>query len=119
MSELKINISQMEGKVPVTVLHLAGDIDANSHQELDAKAAEVTGGGARHILLDLSETSYMSSAGFRSLHKIYTALKAGTGDSWGLKLVKPSAEVKRLLKTMGFDSYLSVHDDLDEAVNAF
>lgn len=118
MSDLVISVSQREGKVPITVLHVSGDIDANSHQELDAKAAEIIEGGAKHILLDLSQSTYMSSAGFRSMHKIYTALQDDGGGS-GLRLLKPSAEVKRLMEAMGFDEYLPTHDDINEAVNAF
>ena len=115
MSNLNIRISQMEGNAPVTVLHVSGEVDASSHQDLDAKAAEVTGGGATNVLLDLSDVSYMSSAGFRSMHKIHTALQ-GKGS---LKLLKPSEEVKRLLKTMGFDAHISAYEDMNEAVNAF
>lgn len=119
MSDLEIRVSQMEGKVPVTVLHVAGDIDANSHQDLDVKAAELTSGGAKHILLDLTESGYMSSAGFRSMHKIHTALKSGGDETSCLKLLKPSDEVKRLMKAMGFDGHFTVHDDLNEAISAF
>lgn len=119
MSDLNIKVSQMEGNVPVTVLHVSGDIDANSHQELDAKAEEIIDGGARHILLDLTDNSYMSSAGFRSMHKIYTALQAGNDATSCLKLLKPSDEVKRLMKTMGFDAHFTSYDELSEAVSAF
>ncbi len=119
MSELSIRVSNMEGKVPVTVLHVSGDIDANSHQDLDAKASELTDGGAKHILLDLSENNYMSSAGFRSMHKIHTALQASGDETASLKLLNPSDEIKRLMKAMGFDSYFTVHTDLNEAVSAF
>ncbi|MDH5490114.1 MAG: STAS domain-containing protein [Rhodospirillaceae bacterium] len=119
MSDLVITVSQKEGKVPITVLQVSGDIDANSHQELDDKAAEIIEGGAKHILLDLSQNTYMSSAGFRSMHKIYTALQSDDEGKLGLRLLKPSDEVKRLMEAMGFDEYLPTHDDMDEAVNAF
>ncbi|MDH5188428.1 MAG: STAS domain-containing protein [Rhodospirillaceae bacterium] len=119
MSDLVISVSQSDGKVPVTVMHVSGDIDANSHQELDAKAAEIIAGGAKHILLDLAQNTYMSSAGFRSMHKIYTALQADDSSGSGLRLLKPSAEVKRLMEAMGFDEYIPTHDDINEAVNAF
>lgn len=119
MGDMNIRVSQMEGKVPVTVMHISGEVDASSHQQLDSKAEELTSGGASHILLDLSETRYMSSAGFRSMHKIYTALLNSGVNGAALKLLNPSDEVKRLMKAMGFDAYLSVHNDMNEAVNAF
>jgi len=119
MSDLEIRVETKSGNVPVTVIHVSGDIDANSHLELDAKAEELIKGGARHILLNLSDNSYMSSAGFRSMHKIYTALKNTGDESSGVKLVKPTDEVKRLMKAMGFELVFPVFEDIDEAVNAF
>jgi len=106
MSDLTIRVSQMEGRVPVTVIHVSGDIDANTHHELDAKASELLEGGASHILLDMSEVSYMSSAGFRSMHKMHTALNGRSDKSSCLKLFKPSEEAKRLMKAMGFDVHI-------------
>ena len=115
-NELNIKVSQMEGRIPVTVLHADGDIDANTHQALDAKVDEVIGDGAANILLDLSNVSYMSSAGFRSMHRMYTL----TGEKGGtLRLLNPSDETKRLMKAMGFDTQLPIHTDLREAVDAF
>ena len=119
MSNLEISVETKSGNVPVTVINISGDIDANSHQDLDAKAEELIKGGARHILLNLSDNNYMSSAGFRSMHKIYTALK-DTGDKTSsVKLVKPTEEIKRLMKAMGFEMVFQVFEDLDEAVKAF
>ncbi|MDH5355878.1 MAG: STAS domain-containing protein [Gammaproteobacteria bacterium] len=119
MGEINIRVSQMEGRVPVSVLHVSGDIDAGNHQQLDDKAAEIIDAGAHHIILDLTETSYMSSAGFRSMHKIHVALQATDSESASLKLLKPSDEIRRLMKTIGFDVYISTYDDLTEAVNSF
>lgn len=119
MSDLKIRVSQMEGNVPVTVLHVAGDIDASSHQDLDAKASEITGGGANHILLDMTDINYMSSAGFRSMHKIHTTLQESDDETACLKLLNPSDDIKRLMKAMGFDVHLPAFEDISEAVNAF
>jgi anti-anti-sigma factor len=117
---MTIKVSQMEGRVPVTVLHVNGDIDASSHQALDDKAAELVDAGATHLLLDLSDVGYMSSAGFRSMHRIHTLLgDGGKEGSSALKLLNPSDEVKRLMKAMGFDTYLQSFTDLRAAIDAF
>ncbi|MDH5753341.1 MAG: STAS domain-containing protein [Deltaproteobacteria bacterium] len=118
MSQLEIRLETVEGKVPVTVIHVTGDIDASSHQNLDAKAEEVINGGAKHVVLDLTANTYMSSAGFRSMHKIYTALK-GKGEGAGVNLLNPNDEVKRLMKAMGFEAFFPTFSDLKEAVEAF
>ena len=117
MSQLEIRIEEVNGNVPVTVLHITGDIDANSHQSLDARVEEILKGGATNILLNLTENGYMSSAGFRSMHKIYTALKAkGQG---GVKLLNPNDEIRRLMKAMGFEAFFPIFEDMDEAIKAF
>ncbi len=119
MGELNIRVSQMEGKLPVSVLHVSGDIDASSHQDLDNKAIEIIEAGAQHVILDLTDVSYMSSAGFRSMHKIHVALQASASETACLKLLKPSEEIRRLMKTIGFDVHISIYDDLTRAVDAF
>lgn len=118
MSSIEIAVTHFEGKVRVTVIHVKGDIDASSYKELDAQAETVISEGAKHILLDLSDAVYMGSAGFRSLHKIYEALKPFGGMA-NLKLLRPSEQVRRLLKTMGFDAIIKSYEDLNEAVGSF
>lgn len=119
MSDLNMRVSQMEGKVAVSVLHLSGDVDANSARDLDVKISEVLDNGASHLLLDLTEVDYMSSAGFRSMHKAYTALEGSAVNTASLKLLKPTEEVSRLLKTMGFEAHMPAYDDLNTAVSSF
>ena len=118
MAELSMKLSEIEGDTPVTIIHLTGEGDAENYHELDEKAAGVSKGGSRNIVLDMSNLGFMSSAGFRSMHKIYGAINAGDA-SGGLRLLKPSDDVRRLIKTMGFDSFVSIHDDLQEAISAF
>ncbi len=122
-STLRIAVSQEHGNAPVTVFHLKGEIDANTQTDLESKAEEVVGSGTQNLLLDLSEVTYMGSAGFRAIHAIAgklgdeqstTAIKSSH-----LKLLSPSAEVSKIIKTLGFDSYLDIYDDIDRAVNSF
>lgn len=119
MSDLNMRVSQMEGNVAVSVLHLSGDIDANSAPDLDVKISEILDNGTAHLLLDLTDVGYMSSAGFRSMHKAYTALGGAAEDNAALKLLKPSDEISRLLKTMGFEAHMPSYDDMNAAVNSF
>jgi len=122
MSVLSIMVGQ-ERDGSVSVLRLEGDIDASTHKSLEEKASEAIVGGAEHILLDLSGVKYMGSAGFRSLHAISNMLEsgssAGLGKSRHLKLLNPSEEVARVIKTLGFDVYLDVFTDRNEAVKSF
>jgi len=123
MATLNIMVGHAQGKVPVTILRAEGDIDAATHKVLQDKASEVIKAGSKHILLDLGGVNYMGSAGFRAIHAISNMLSdeksSGLTKSAYLKLLKPTDAVARVIKTLGFDVYLDIYQDRDEAVNSF
>lgn len=135
-SKLQISVSHENGRVPITVFHLKGDLDATSYKQLEAQAREAYQTGARAMLLDLHELRYMSSAGLQALHIIFTMLRSaeassesdqtmkqglrdGTFHSPYFKLFRPTPAVLDVLKTAGFDMYLEIHSDLKKAVASF
>lgn len=120
-STLRIAVSEDKGNVPVTILQLTGDLDGKTYQELEAKAAEIIGAGATNLLFDLGGVGFMGSAGMRSLHAISNRIKtAGPNGSAGkMMLLNPSDAVSRVLFTLGFDQYFSIHKDLDGALKSF
>ena len=120
-STLRIAVSDEKGNAPVTILHLTGDLDGKTYQELEAKAGEVMGTGASNLLFDLGGVSFMGSAGLRALHAISNRIKtAGPNGSAGkMMLVNPSEAVSRILKTLGFDQHFIIHSNLDEALKSF
>src|SRR5512141_2350373 len=67
---LIVTMTQAAGRVPVTVLHIEGEVDGSTYAALIAKGSEVTRSGANHIILDLGKVQYMSSAGLLALHSI-------------------------------------------------
>ena len=120
---MNIMVGQAQGNVPVTILRVEGDIDAATHKTLQDKAAEVVEAGAKHILLDLESVNYMGSAGFRAIHAITNMLNSedsvGLAKSPFLKILNPTDAVSRVIKTLGFDVYLDIFQDKDEAINSF
>jgi hypothetical protein len=130
---MDVKVSQEQGRVPVTVMHITGAVTDN--QELEALAQAAYDAGARNILLDLTEVPYMATAGLRALHTIFTLLRtdtteesdeatkagiaAGTFLSPHFKLLKPSAHVLQVLKAAGYDMFLQIHRDLKTAVASF
>lgn len=123
MSAMSILVGQEQGNVPVTVLKIEGDIDAGSYKALQDKASEVIEAGATNILLDLGQVAYMGSAGFRAIHAIANMLNTegeeGMYRSQHVKLLNPQGEVARVIKTLGFDSFLEIHDDRAAAIASF
>ena len=135
-SKFQISVSHEEGRIPITVFHLKGNLDTNSYKQLEAQAREAYQAGARAMLLDLHELRYVSSAGLQTLHVIFTLLRSaeaspesdqtmkqglrdGTFHSPYFKLFKPTPAVLNVLKTTGFDMYLEIHSDFKEAVASF
>jgi anti-anti-sigma regulatory factor len=118
-------------------MHVHGDIDTASSKLFHTKAEELIKGGARFILVDLADCSYMSSSSLRALHMVFKELNAihpdatlgedeitrgindGTYKSPYLKLVNISNETKTVFKVSGFDMFLEFYDDMDKAVAAF
>jgi anti-sigma B factor antagonist len=123
MATLDIMVGQAQGNVEVTILRVEGDIDASTHKSLQDKGTEVINAGAEHIILDLGGVKYMGSAGFRAIHAMSNMLgdgaSAGLSKSPYLKLLNPTEAVARVIKTLGFDVYLDIYQDRDEAINSF
>jgi len=123
MATLNILVGEEKGQVPVTVMRLEGDIDAATHTQLKDKAEELINAGAANILLDLGGVGYMGSAGFRALHAISNLLdpsgSGGMSKSRRLKLLNPTADVSRVIKTLGFDVYLDIFKDRAKAIASF
>ena len=123
MAILDIAVDQLEGKVPVTILRVEGEVYASTQNILQDKAAEVIAAGASNILIDLSGVNYMGSAGFKTIHAITNMLDDSAftepSKSRHLKLLGPTDTVSRVIETLGFDVYLEIFHDQDEAVNSF
>lgn len=132
---MDVTVNQENGRVPVTVIQVAGNTDSESADEFEKKVLEVIDGGARHLVLDLSKVPYMSSAGLRVLQntfdklrslssdesdkEMYRKINEGSFTSPHLKLLNPTKEVVEVLKMTGFDMLVSIETDLKTAVDSF
>jgi ABC-type transporter Mla MlaB component len=127
---MEITVSYEFGLAPVTVFCLKGALDSTSYQQLQTQAEQAHTAGTRNLVLDLTEVTYISSAGLRALQHVFNLLRTsapsesnaamaqglrdGTFKSPHLKLLNPSPAVLEVLKTAGFDMFLEIHHDLSE-----
>ena len=132
---MEVTVMQEQGRIPVTVLQVAGKTDSASADEFQKKIMEVIDAGARYLVLDLSKVPYMSSAGLRVLQEVFSKLRSlsasesdkemyrkiadGSFKSPHLKLLNPTKEVLEVLKMSGFDMLVSIERDLKTAVASF
>ena len=134
---MEFKITTENGKVPVTVLHVDGNIDSATYAEFQAKADELINDGARHILIDLSHVPFISSAGLRVINSLFKQLadlhpdmnlnddemKKGIADgsykSPYLKILNLSEEAKAAFSMSGFDMFIETFTDLKAAVASF
>lgn len=136
---MNISISRARGVVPVAIIKLEGQLDGQSYQDLIVKAQELYTAGACDFLLDLTDLSYISSAGLVALHSValmargeqvpnpesgWTAYRSmGRSSDAGLqkhvKLLNPRSEVKSVLDMVGFGSVFEIFTDLDQAIDSF
>jgi anti-anti-sigma factor len=136
---MNISVDQAQGRVPVAVVGVRGDLDASNYQELIAKAQELYRAGTRHVLLDLSQTAFVSSSGLVALHSIALLLKGGQlpnpEDGWAaihsvgrglgagtqpyIKLLNPQPKVDRVLEKAGLKELFEIHTDRAAAIDSF
>lgn len=109
MDELKISVTAGPAHTLVTV---AGECDLNTGRQLrDVLTSEVTR-GVRRLILDLSELTFMDSAGMQVLLGIRTVLTVRGGT---LALVSPQPVVARILELTGADQVIPIFDSLRDA----
>jgi anti-anti-sigma factor len=132
---MNIIVEQVQARVPVTILRLADRINLGNTEELEQKAQQVFNSGTRYLLIDLTNVPSMTSAGFRTIQVIYKLFehgafskhkevagerKVGTPQkSAHLKLLNPNLELRRVLNLVGFDVYIEILDNEQDALKSF
>jgi anti-anti-sigma factor len=137
--KMNITITKNELPIPVTILHLEGKLDRSNYESLIEEAQDVYDSGARHLILDLSQLTFISSAGLTALHQVALLFRGekhpgqdegwaafhsidrdrGSGPQEHVKLFSPTKEVQELLDTTGFSSLFAIYSDLHQATASF
>jgi anti-anti-sigma regulatory factor len=136
---MNLTVEQAQGRVPVTVLSLQGDLDASNYQQIVARGRELYAAGTRHLLLDMSGTSFMSSSGLVALHSLALLMRGETppdpeagwrairavgeeadaGQQASVKLLNPQPQVDRVLERSGLKQFFEVHTSRETALASF
>ena len=131
---LDTTTDEVEGRIPITVVALDGELDASNFEALIDRVRQLYDGGTRQLLLDLTNLRFMASSGLVALHSIvrimhgeappdpesgWSALHADIGPGQTeVQLCAPQAAVERVLARTGLDRLFIVHPDRDTAIAA-
>ena len=97
------------------VVRLAGELDLYNASVVRESLLEATDDGApERIVVDLSEVEFMDSTTLGVLIEARTKL----ANRKGFLLAAPGLETRRALQISGLDRHFSVHDTVDEALEA-
>lgn len=122
------------------IAQIQGELDGQSYQRLIQQAQQLYAAGTRRLLLDLSEMTFMSSAGLVGLHTTVMVMRGQqppsmesgwnvlhdishevnktTGFDPNCKLLQPQPRVQKTLELTGFAQILQIFTDRETAVNS-
>lgn len=100
----------------VVVMPIKGRVDAVTSPHISAQVREHIANGARHLLVDLSNVSFLSSSGLRALLLIRKELMTQGGE---LRLSTLQPQVLEVFVLTGFTQVFAIHATQEEALAAF
>jgi anti-anti-sigma factor len=103
--QLELTRAEQDG---VQVVELAGELDVNSVDELEAALAGASAGACPRVCLDMSQLAFIDSTGLAAVIRAHLAVVEGGG---AFAVVAGPGAVRRTLETTGLMEMLSVVDD--------
>ena len=136
---MEIVISQNQDTAPVTIMKLRGALDGESYQDFLSETQKLYDAGTRDLLVDMSELTFLSSAGLSALHRTARVFRGEDSSSfeegWAaihamgnerdsgfqkhVKLLNPNEKIRSVLDTVGFLAFFEIFTDAKAAVASF
>jgi anti-anti-sigma factor len=137
---MQTTVERVEGRVPVTVMSLSGELDASNYLRLVDDVRPLYEAGDRHLLLDMSDLTFISSSGLVSLYMIEKVMQGeeppdpeygwgamrevgraveGGGVQTAVQLCSVQPAVREVIERTGLDRLFPIHPDRATAVAAF
>ena len=98
----------------VTKIILTGRLDILGAQQIDLHFAAITG-SQRKVIVDLEGVLFLASMGIRTLIMGAKSVKSKGGR---IVLLKPTADVEKVLTGSGTDTVVPIMHDLESAIAA-
>jgi anti-sigma B factor antagonist len=96
------------------VIALAGEVDLYTAPEFKQQLLDVIGQGARHVVVDFSDTTFIDSTALGVLVGGVKRLRTNGGQ---LSLVCSDRNITKIFEITGLDRVFTIHATRDEAVS--
>lgn len=103
----------VSGPSGVPVLRVGGEIDVASAPEFHAAVSDLIGQGAKVVIVDMSDVSFIDSTGLGVLVSAEIEMREEGID---LRLVVTRPQITRLLELTGLDEVFTVLSNTNDAV---
>lgn len=95
---------------------VVGCLDSHTVVGFEKSLHNLLDEGVSRVLVDLSELSYISSAGISALMGLTHRLRKASGD---LVLLRPTEKVHRVFRTLGFTNIFKIVENEQEVTSVF
>ncbi|WNG89752.1 STAS domain-containing protein [Mycobacterium sp. ITM-2016-00317] len=112
-SEVAISTRTVENAEVVTV---SGVVDAATAAEVTAALQQVFDAAPAAVVIDLSDVTFLASAGMTVLIKASEQAREQAGSAAGFAVVATGSATKRPLTLVGLDGELNLCETVDEAL---
>jgi anti-sigma B factor antagonist len=96
------------------VISLAGEVDLYTAPEFKQQLLEVIGQGAKHVVVDFTDTTFIDSTTLGVLVGGVKRLRSNDGQ---LSLVCSDRNITKIFEITGLDRVFTIHASRDEAVS--
>jgi anti-sigma B factor antagonist len=107
---------KLEKQDAVSIFKLNGRLDSNTSQGFEEKIFGAITDGSKQMVIDFKDIDYISSAGLRVILKATKALNREEGK---IMLCSMQDYVKEVFEIAGFDAFLPIVGNMDEALKSF
>ncbi|MEE9268858.1 MAG: STAS domain-containing protein [Candidatus Krumholzibacteria bacterium] len=116
MEKLIISEETISGTNPITLLTLKGTIETTNATTLEEVLVHILSNDRYRIVVDLSEVSYISSAGWGIFISEIKRVRRKRGD---IKLAAMRAGVREVFDLLEFNNILQLYPGKGEAIRDF
>jgi len=109
---LETGVKEIDG---MKILTVAGEIDVYTAPQFKEAVNGIIAGGQKHLIIDLSDVTYMDSSGFGTLLSATRRLRPQGGT---INLVKCNSSIDRILRITRLNTVFNTYDSIDDAIKS-